>query len=592
MKTSSAARASSSWIVCAAMTTLSFTACGSDSGDAATTVPFTTTAADGGEAPTDRCLGDAFDDDFVLQTDDGVSLSGDAEVLASSDAGVVACGAGFLEVVDGGSVTLDGTCSSLAVAGDVAIVGMRGGDVVAVDLAGPALGGSVSVGAAVHGVATDGTTVWAAAGDAGVVAVPLAGGSLGSATPIGSIADARGVAIDDAGLWVAAGDDGVTVLDPTTGAARGAAETASDALGVRTTAAGTVVLLGVGGWERYEASGTTLQKVGSEGTTGAALDAVEHDGELVTAEIHTLVRHTSAGPRFEERPGFGSLDAPWLGAIVSHDGELLAAVGDELVPVEVAPRTAVPDVMIDATTVYMWGDPGERLESLVVVDNLGDAPLVVGDVEIDAPFEFAFQDGGDPVEGCDDTVSIPAGGSLLLAVSYTPDDDALVTGEITLRTNDPDEPELVLTVDGNRGAPTIGSEAADFELLTIYGERFRLSDHRGKVVLVKLFNFGCKVCAEEFATIQNELIPGYAASEFVAVGVNTTHRTGFAGSVVEEGGLTLPMTLDIDSTAFRHYRMPRKVFPLNVVVGRDGKIEHVDTEEGLAPTEAAVAAAM
>lgn len=565
-------------------------ACSADADSGATTMPFTTTNADGGEAPMDRCLGDAFADDFAVRTDDGESVAGEIEALASSSHGVVACGDGFLDIVGGGSVAIAGMCSSVATDGDLAIVGLRDAGVALVDLSGPSVLGTAEVGD-VAGVAIRGTQAWAAAKGAGVIALDVSGG-VASSGAIGSIADARGVAIDDAGLWVAAADAGVALLDPASGSAIASSATDSTALGVRTTSEGTLVLRGVFGWDVFEASGSTLTLADSHETTGAVFDATALDGEIITAEVHAIVRHGADGPRYEERPSAGALDAPWMRSAVAHDGELFVALGDEVVPMDVASSVAAPDVMIDATTVYMWGDAGDRLESLVVIDNLGDAPLVIGSIDADAPFAYEVQDGGEPIDGCPDAVQVEPGGSLLLAVSYTPDDASLTTGNITLHTNDPDEPELVLTVDGNRGAPAIGDDAIDFELITIEGERFRLSDHRGKVVLVKMFNFGCKRCAEEFAEVQTDLMTGYAASDFVAVGVNTTHRTAFAGTLAAEADLTLPLVLDIDSAAFRFYRMPEKVFPLNAVVGRDGTLTHVDAEEGLLSTEAAIDAAM
>lgn len=37
----------------------------------------------------------------------------------------------------------------------------------------------------------------------------------------------------------------------------------------------------------------------------------------------------------------------------------------------------------------------------------------------------------------------------------------------------------------------------------------------------------------------------------------------------------LVMAMDFDSETFRRLRQPNAVFPLNVVIGRDGKITHV-----------------
>jgi peroxiredoxin len=567
-----------------------FSACGGGDDSAATTMPFTTTNADGGEAPMDQCLGDALADDFAVQTGDGETVSGHIEALASSAHGVVACGDGFLDVVGGGSVQLGGTCSAIATDGDLAIVGLRGSGVALVDLTGPSVLGTADVGD-VRGVAIRGAQAWAAASAAGVVALDTSSG-LSSSGAIGQIADARGVAIDDDGLWVAAGDAGVALLDPANGSTIATAETDSRALGVRATEEGVIVLRGVFGWDVFAASGSTLARSASHETTGAVFDATVHDGEVVTAEVHALVRHASVGPRFEERPRFGDLEAPWLRSVASTGDELFVALGDEVVPVDVAATSEAPDIMVDATTAYMWGDAGERLEVLVVVDNLGDAPLVVGSIDADAPFAVEVQDGAEPKDGCPGAYEVEAGGSMLLAISYTPDDTSLVTGEITLHTNDPDEPRLVLAVDGNRGEPEIGDQALDFELVTIDGELFRLSDHLGKVVLVKMFNFGCKRCAEEFGQVESDVMPGYSSSDFVAVGVNTTHRTAFAGTLAAEADLSLPLALDIDSGAFRFYRMPEKVFPLNVIVGRDGRLAHVDAEEGLEAAQSAIDAAM
>ena len=38
--------------------------------------------------------------------------------------------------------------------------------------------------------------------------------------------------------------------------------------------------------------------------------------------------------------------------------------------------------------------------------------------------------------------------------------------------------------------PALGATAPDFSVLTLAGDRYRLSDHLGEVVFIKLFNFG------------------------------------------------------------------------------------------------------
>ncbi len=52
------------------------------------------------------------------------------------------------------------------------------------------------------------------------------------------------------------------------------------------------------------------------------------------------------------------------------------------------------------------------------------------------------------------------------------------------------------------------------------------------------------------------------------------------------------MAFDMDSEAFRHYRIPGFAFPLNVVIGRSGDVVHVDNDPDLIASEAAIADAL
>jgi peroxiredoxin len=565
------------------------------------TMPWTASAADDGDDDDDggtaSCPGTEMTDDFAIAMSDAISVVAEPRALARTDRGIATCTESGVEIVDTGAgmsvgaVDLASECIAIAAAGDVVVAGTKDGTVVAIDAsASPTIVGQQQVGAAL-GVATDGTTAFVATGAGGLQSLAL-GGGLGTPAVVGAVADARGVALVEGALLVAAGDAGVVQLDAASGTNAGSIATPTPALGVRALGDRAAVLRGVYGWDLVELA--PLAVATSYETTGVVLDAALVGDEVVTAEGHALVRHGVSGgaARFEERPGARELVAPWLRTVVADGDALWTGHGPALAPVRVDAPSSVPDVHVDVPTLYLWGEPGETVEGLLVVDNLGDAELVIATPSIDAPLRVAIDSGAEPHDDCPDHHVVPAGGSLLLSVELTPADDALVTGELRLASNDPDEPELVVAVDGNRPGPEIGTAAPDFEMLTIDGARFRLSEQRGRVVLLKLFNFGCKMCAEEFAVIESELVPSYAASEFLAVGVNTTHRTAFAGEVARDSGASFPMTLDLDSEAFRTLRMPEKVFPLNIVLDREGVVRHVDTEQGLEEATAAIQAAM
>jgi hypothetical protein len=61
-------------------------------------------------------------------------------------------------------------------------------------------------------------------------------------------------------------------------------------------------------------------------------------------------------------------------------------------------------------------------------------------------------------------------------------------GVLTIVGNDPDEGTLAFPVHGNRAELAVGDVAPDFDLTTIDGTTYRLSDHAGEVVLLMFFN--------------------------------------------------------------------------------------------------------
>ena len=73
----------------------------------------------------------------------------------------------------------------------------------------------------------------------------------------------------------------------------------------------------------------------------------------------------------------------------------------------------------------------------------------------------------------------------------------------------------------------------------------------------------------------------YRGRGFLAVAVNVGSHTLFASKVHEQNHLTMPMALDLEEAAFSLYRQLDGVtplFPLNVLVGKDGRILRIITD--------------
>jgi peroxiredoxin len=554
--------------------------------------------ADGGDDPELGC-GPTYDDDLELAYDDEVEAPDEVFTVTSVGGVAVIGGDDFAAVLAdgrlGGALEIDGDVTAItAVGADHVALGTRSGEIVIAQVNGDELvqTASVSVGTRVRGLASDGATIFAALGSAGLVTVSKDGGT---PSAFGSVAVARGVALGGERIVVAAAADGVLVLDAA-GSVTGTVGTETPVFGVVADDDQAIALRGAQGWDLIDVGGDP-ELVGSVVTGGISLHAVFVDGGVLVVDGWAVTRFALAGGEpepigVEQRRDVGKLEGTWLRAIAAVDDGFVVVDDAAAIPLEVRDETDAPNIAVEVPSFAVSADPGETAEAAYFVRNTGTADLLIGKVDADGDFEAALQtDVLDEDSECDDYFVVPPGGTALVDLEFEASDEPSQS-TLTILSNDPDEPRLEIPLDGNREPLGEADDAVDFTALTLGGDVFRLSDHDGKVVFLKLFNYGCATCAVEFVDVQQALVPAYAAEDFVAVGVNTSHRTAYADKVATDAGLTIPVALDVDSEAFRHYRIPDHVFPLHIVIGRDGRITHVSGEEGLDLVTEAVKAAM
>lgn len=563
--------------------------CAPDLPDGDTGVAYDPSAGSGNGGP--RGCDDPAEDD--VQIGGKTTLPGSIRRLSPLPNGVLACGDAFVAALDDrGDVDaqLDASspCVGVAADGSAIVVLTEDGTVEAVD-AGLAVLQSATVEGPARGIALADGHAFVAAGSGGVVKL--------DATSLETVAtfdvpDALDIASAEGKLFVAAGPTGVVQIDPDSGEILDTAATQTPALGVRAAGDDVLVLRGAQGFDWVSAAeGLSLRASGL--TEGVVVDAMLGSDEAFVVEGHALVRYALEGDSIlrrssEHRPDAGSAEGAWLRAVspVGSGAEGFAVAGDggvwELV---VRAPIAAPDLAVDAPFIQLFGDAGETIEGLYLLRNVGDAPLTIIGLETDGPFTASVDPQDDT---CDGLPSLAPGSSAPVSLLFDIDGDGPVAGTLHVETNDPDQPILEVALQGNPAGPSLGAPAPDFTGLTLEGEPFRLSDHLGQVVFLKLFDFGCSTCSEEFPVIQSELVPRYG-DQVVFVGVNKGHRTAYADAIATEASLDFPVVLDIDSQAFARYRLPGKVFPLHVILDTDGTIALADAEPGLAAVETTLA---
>lgn len=124
----------------------------------------------------------------------------------------------------------------------------------------------------------------------------------------------------------------------------------------------------------------------------------------------------------------------------------------------------------------------------------------------------------------------------------------------------------------SRIAPEIGAQAPDFALRDLEGNEVRLSDYRGKTVLLTFWATWCGPCRLEMPTFEDRY-QELKDDGFTVLGLNYDEPVEDVSAFRDELGLSFPLLLDPGGSVQRLYRI--RGYPSSIFVDDQGVVRIV-----------------
>jgi peroxiredoxin len=118
----------------------------------------------------------------------------------------------------------------------------------------------------------------------------------------------------------------------------------------------------------------------------------------------------------------------------------------------------------------------------------------------------------------------------------------------------------------------VGDMAPDFTINEAGGKSYKLSDLRGKVVMLQFTASWCSVCRTEMPFIESEIWQQKKLADFVLVGIDRDEPIDKVLNFQKEMAITYPLALDPGADIFGLYALKAEGVTRNVIIDRSGKI--------------------
>jgi peroxiredoxin len=118
----------------------------------------------------------------------------------------------------------------------------------------------------------------------------------------------------------------------------------------------------------------------------------------------------------------------------------------------------------------------------------------------------------------------------------------------------------------------VGDIAPDFTISEAGGRSYKLSDLRGKVVMLQFTASWCSVCRTEMPFIESEIWKAKKESGLIVIGLDRDEPLDKVLKFHQDMKITYPLALDPGADIFGLFAQKEAGVTRNVIIDRSGKI--------------------
>lgn len=118
----------------------------------------------------------------------------------------------------------------------------------------------------------------------------------------------------------------------------------------------------------------------------------------------------------------------------------------------------------------------------------------------------------------------------------------------------------------------VGDQMPDFETELTDGSSFKLSDQKGKVVMLQFTASWCGVCRKEMPHIESEIWQKLKDKDFVLVGIDYKEESEKVDTFAKQMQISYPLAYDQSGAIFHSIALEGAGVTRNIIIDRQGKI--------------------